>query len=465
MASNGSFAQEMWGFANSNYAGIMGLELNPASFMSYPYKREFHLVSGDIMVHNDYLYLPPGKSPLISLVTLQPITEEDVGDRFTKPPKNAYGNFFLKFPSYAWRNDESSWNVHLSLRQWLSARDVAYHFAKFLWEGSDYRPLHEIEFNAGPFKAAAATIGEIGVTHSRVLYNYETNYVTAGATLNLLDGMTGIFIHNENLDYTVVNDSILHIRSLTAQYGHALPNRGKYSIVNIVTPKGLGTSLSVGMQWIRNRDPLAYKGGVISRKAFKKYTWKAGASLLDFGFVKYTKYTKTFSFENDSNYWSGFDTTKLKGVSYTDSLLSNRLTGNPLASKSGEKFSIYTPAAFSLQFDYSITPYLYANLSVIHPIYLVTPAIRRPAQVALAARYERKRWEIAFPVSLYEYESLRVGVGARVGVLVVGSDNALALSGLTNAYGLDIYFGIKWPLSDKADKAKSKSGKDCPAYK
>ncbi len=458
-------AQEMWGIANSNYAGIMGLELNPASFMSYPFKREFHLVSADIMLQNDYLYLPAGKSPLISLVTFKPLTQDDIRDRFTTPSKNAYGNFFLKVPSYAWRNDLWSWNVHISLRQQISARDMAYHFAKFLWEGSDYTPLHEIDFRAGPFKVAATTVGEIGVTHSRVLYNYETDFVTAGATVNILDGMTGIYVHNKNLDYNIYNDSTIYIKNITANYGHALPNKGEYSILNIIEPKGIGTTFSLGMQWMRNRDPLAYKGGVLSKKPFKKYTWKAGASLLDVGFIRYKNLSETFAFENDSNYWPGFDTTKFYGIAYTDSLLSQRLKGNPLASKDGEKFTIYTPAAISLQFDYSITPHLYANATVIHPLYVITPAVRRPAQTAFTLRYERRHWEIAVPVSLYEYDAIRVGIGARIGVLIIGSDNALALTGLTDAYGFDLYFGIKWPLEERSNKAKTKSGKDCPAYK
>lgn len=460
-----SFAQEMWGIANSNYAGIMGLELNPASFMSYPYKREVHLVSADIMLHNDYLYLPAGKSPIISLITGNPITDEDIEDRFTTPSKNAYANVFFKVPSYAWRNDLWSWNVHVSLRQQISARDMAYHFAKFLWEGSDYVPLHEIDFTADPFKVAATTVGEIGVTHSRVLYNYETNFVTAGATLNLLNGMTGIYVHNKKLDYTIINDSTLNIRSLTANYGHALPNKGEYSLINIIEPKGIGAALSVGMQWMRNRDPLAYKGGVLSKKPFKKYTWKAGASLVDVGFIKYKNLSETFSFDSDSNYWPGFDTTKFYGVAYTDSMLSQRLIGNPLSSKDNEKFTIYTPAAISLQFDYSITPYWYANATVIHPLYAITPAVRRPAQTAITLRYERKHWEIAVPLSVYEYDAIRLGVGARIGVLIIGSDNALALTGLTNAYGFDLFFGIKWPLEDRDNRAKAKSGKDCPNYK
>lgn len=465
LAAFNSVGQEMWGIANSNYAGIMGLELNPASFMNYPYKREFHLVSADIMLQNDYLYLPRGKSPIISIVAFKPLTQEDIKDRFTSPSKNAYANVFLKVPSYAWRNDLWSWNVHISLRQQVSAREIAYHFAKFLWEGSDYAPLHEIDFTAGPFKVASTTVGEIGVTHSRVLYNYETDFVTVGATINLLDGMTGIYVHNQKLDYTIINDSTLNIRSLTANYGHALPNKGEYSLMNIIEPKGLGTTFSVGMQWVRNRDPLAYKGGVLSKKPFKKYTWKAGASLVDVGFIKYKNLSETFSFDNNSNYWPGFDTTKFYGVAYTDSMLSQRLIGNPLSSKDGEKFTIYTPAAVSLQFDYSITPNWYANATIIHPLYAITPAVRRPAQSAITLRYERRYWEIAVPVSVYEYDALRIGIGARIGVLVIGSDNALALLGLTNAYGVDLFFGIKWPLEERSNQTKAKSGKDCPTYR
>src|SRR4051812_19109176 len=53
--SIGVYGQEMWGIANSNYAGNMGMHLNPASMVGAPYKYEINLVAGDFFFDNNYL--------------------------------------------------------------------------------------------------------------------------------------------------------------------------------------------------------------------------------------------------------------------------------------------------------------------------------------------------------------------------------------------------------------------------
>ena len=60
-------AQELWGASNSNYAGTIGHELNPASIVACPFKWEVHLISADLFAHNNYLYLKKTARPLEKL--------------------------------------------------------------------------------------------------------------------------------------------------------------------------------------------------------------------------------------------------------------------------------------------------------------------------------------------------------------------------------------------------------------
>lgn len=459
--SNG---QELWGIANSNYAGIMGLELNPASFMLFPCRRELHLVSADIMLQNDYLYIPAGKSPFIKLVTMQGITRDDTKDHFTPPPKNAYGNMFLKLPSYAFRNDIRSWNFHVSVRSITSVRDVAYHFAKFMWEGSDYQPLHDIQRNTPPLKAATINFIEAGATYSRVLFNYGDNYIVGGVTGNVIGGMASLFVKGDNIDYYIDDDSTLIVQDIDASYGHSLPPDGNYSFINIIKPKGFGFSTSMGLIWVRGIDPFAYKRNANTLRKYKKYIWKAGISLVDIGYIKFRKNAGTFSFKDNETYWPGFDTTKFYNIDYADAMLSMRFRGNPTSSSQEKKYAMGLPFGASLQFDYGVTAVIYTNISLMQPLHFGFPAVRRAAQLAVIPRYETPRFEVSIPVSIYEYEKLRFGLGLRYGILVFGSDNLLPLTGLINADGFDLYFGIKWCLKDNGG-GKTKKEEDCPAYK
>ena len=52
-----SDAQEMWGISNSNFAGAMGMELNPATMVGAQYRWEVHLFSADAFMMNNYMYL------------------------------------------------------------------------------------------------------------------------------------------------------------------------------------------------------------------------------------------------------------------------------------------------------------------------------------------------------------------------------------------------------------------------
>lgn len=45
---NLTFSREMNGIAHSNFAGNMGIEMDPASIATMPYRFEFNILSGDI---------------------------------------------------------------------------------------------------------------------------------------------------------------------------------------------------------------------------------------------------------------------------------------------------------------------------------------------------------------------------------------------------------------------------------
>src|SRR6188472_2608795 len=65
-------AQEMWGYANSNYSGIMGLHLNPAKILGVPYEWEVNVLAADVFYDNNYIYLPK-----LSDVTTKTTVEEN----------------------------------------------------------------------------------------------------------------------------------------------------------------------------------------------------------------------------------------------------------------------------------------------------------------------------------------------------------------------------------------------------
>ena len=125
-------------------------------------------------------------------------------------------------------------------------------------------------------------------------------------------------------------------------------------------------------------------------------------------------------------------------------VFNNQFYSNPAAGKTADNYSLILPGAASLQFDYSVTPTFYVNLSVIQRLPLGDYAVKRANQISITPRYETRRFEIAVPYSLYDYYRNRIGLAIRYGVLVLGTDMIGPYTGLSNAYGFDFFVGIKY---------------------
>src|SRR5436189_3275973 len=98
--------QVMLGIANSNFAGNMGMGLNPTSMLLMPYKWEFNLISGDIFVDNNYLSYPKAQVMGSTEGTAAALPHGGFMDNYTSAPKNAHSRLFLRLPSFIYKTDD-----------------------------------------------------------------------------------------------------------------------------------------------------------------------------------------------------------------------------------------------------------------------------------------------------------------------------------------------------------------------
>jgi hypothetical protein len=458
-----SMAQETWGISNSNFAGNMGIFLNPSSIVLAPYESEFNLVSGDIFADNNYVYLKKRSHVIYKSISGESIPGNRFGDYYPdKSNKNVYGSFYLMGPSYIRNNNTTAWGLHIALRNVISVTDVPYHLAKFIYEGFDFAPQHNVNYTAGPFKAATIGWMEIGGTFAKVLKRpkNDKHIIKAGITLNFLAASDGIYIKSDFIDYTVPNSHLLVVNKMTAEYGHSAPIDGNNFLFDYFTIRGFGASASIGITYINSLHKDAYS---CNRGAdnLKKYNYRLGFSLIDFGYVNFNRQpTRVFNIDNRSAYWQGIDTTKFVNLFNIDKL-SEKFYGDPRLSKTGESFAMYLPSALSLQFDYDIAPRYYVNFSVVKSIPLSDYSVVRSSQLALTPRYETRRSEIDVPLTFYEFSKPHLGLAVRYGILVLGTDRLGSFLGFWDSTGLDFFFGIKFTHCGKGMNArKSKTG--CP---
>ena len=452
-------AQEMLGISNSNFAGNMGMALNPSLFVGSPYMSEWNIISGDLFVDNDYTYLKRRSSLITKSLSGESVPEEQFSDYYTTTTKNAYGNVFLRGPSYIKNNDNFSWGFHTAFRSNLSATDVPFHVAKFIKEGFDYVPQHDIRYVSTPFRSATMAWGELGGTYGRKLLERRGKSYLAGAvTLKFILGFDAAYTNLTTFDYELPSSDTLIVNNATGEYAHALSD-GEKSLAKPFAIRGYGGGIDIGFTYYRGK---VHGSEDCNRTAenLKKYKYRLGFSVIDIGFVKFNKQSSVFEFKNASTVWPGIDTVKFNSIAALDTSISYHFYGDPYQSRTGTKFNIFLPTALSLQFDYCIMPKFYANASIIQAIPLSKYAIVRASQVAVAVRYETRRFEVTMPFTMYEYKTPHLGLAARYKFFVIGTDRLGSFTGLWDTTGYDLFFGFKANICE----LRKKGGKQpfCP---
>ncbi|MEZ4981951.1 MAG: DUF5723 family protein [Saprospiraceae bacterium] len=194
--------------------------------------------------------------------------------------------------------------------------------------------------------------------------------------------------------------------------------------------------MSLGMNYTAD----AYDGD-------KPYQYRIGFSLLDFGAIG-------FSQNAESHYMS---TNNLVDVTSRDyrglnaqedmdemiKVFSYQVLGDSTASKIDDKFSVWLPGALSLQADYAITSYLFASAAIIQRLPVGAVKVRRDNYVNLTPRFESRWFGAGIPVSLYNYDKVKIGATLRLGYLIIGTENLRSWITKAPYSGTDFYVALK----------------------
>lgn len=455
-----AFSQEMLGISNSNFAGNMGMGLNPSLFVGSPYLQELNFISADFFVDNDYAFVKKRSRFITKSLTGESIPEDRFGDYYDSKTKNAYSSVFLRGPSFIQNKEKFSWGVHTALRSAVSATDVPFHVAKFIKEGFDYIPQHDQDWESTPFRSAAMLWGELGGTYGRKIYEVRNKkYLAAAVTLKFIAGFDGFYANIDEFDYRLPNSDTLIMYDVTGEYAHAMEDQSE-GFKKPLALRGYGFGADIGLTYYKGK---VHGSGDCNKSAeiLKKYQYRVGLSLIDAGLVMFRNDAKLFTFENASAVWPGIDTVKFPTIMDLDTTLSNQFFSEPGKSQTGDKFNIYLPTALSLQFDYCIAPKFYANATWVQAVPLSKYAIVRSSQIAVSARYETRRFEVTMPLTFYEYTTPHLGIAFRYRFFVIGTDRLGSYTGLWDTTGMDLFFGFKWNWCEKGGK---RGNPNCPAY-
>ena len=495
-------SQNYLGIYGSNYSGVMGTDLNPASFVDGRFSFDLNLGSASFSLWQNAQTFDTRDMPKWWVKSFKADSTEN------NPGNNPYNDW--KEPdstftdNYLTRNYDANstgvlgiynniqvdvlnfmFHINTDIAVGFAAKyrsitnidDVDPKLALLLEEDWDIATLWDQKFNEELLDVNHMTWMEYGLIYSQILKDDGEHFWKMGGKVKFLQGVASAYIHTSNFSYEVASDSSFTELTGDVSYGHStgimsdLGGNDQFgdqfdpSFKDFTTSNSkLGLGLDLGFVYEWRPDWKEYKYDMdgetnIWRRDKEKYKIRVGASILDIGGMKFTKGSSSRDFSISDVATNPSDVflfrEEFKGANslgeidaVIDSLILND-DGWTAQEGTGETYNMSLPTAISLQFDYNIYKQFYINAtSIINIKSRKNPhRVRVPSQVSVTPSFDNAWYGIHLPFSYNKYSGLKAGIGARLGPLTIGiNDWGFLLASGSKIRGGQAYVGLRLPI-------------------
>jgi len=439
---------------------------------------DFNLVGVSNFITNNYVYVNGGLNSINNAIQANQTVTENYNT--ANAPYSVHQDFLLQGPSVSLSLGKLGLGLYSGARSALSINGVPNHLANHIRNGFDFGDQLGDEYTTNNLRVGALAWLEYGLNGSYIIKQEGRDMMTVGGTVKILNGLTGAGVIIQEWNYEVENDSLLNSLELRGKYG-------LHDIENSQQPIGNGSGLGIDLGFNYKSMKKGNKGYLPHSKEgcrLQDYNYKFGVSLLDFGRIKFSDgISREFNIQ-DSLEWQNYSGAQAGSIQSVDDLIElELLTPDSLITAStsslSNEFKVLLPSALAFQFDYNIGNGFYGNATLVHGFNRKNKfGVERSSILAVTPRFESKPVDVAVPIVLRNYESIRVGFSIRVYYLTIGSDNIFSLIGGENreTYGSDIYVNLKysmfrpWYCSESQARTKTgrrkktKGGQPCPSW-
>jgi len=493
-------AQDIPGYDMSNYAGVSGIDLQPASIADMRYKVDITLVGAGIDLNNNYIAV--NGSGVRDGSIFKPFTG-NFQNQFlyenTSATDKAVGlNAYLQLPSVAVSISKNfSIGFTERIRQLFNVDNVSYPLAHFIYTGiSDNDPTNLLNFKQGltnnGFNINQMAWREYGLDFALVIMKKGPHFLKVGVRPKLEEGIEAMYLYATNLDYDFINSDYLTLNNSHFSEGQTQNlldiAAGKINplalLFQTTASASLAADIGVVYEWRPDYQNFLYDMDGqknLERRDKNKYKLRVGASVLDIGNINFQKGNDALDFAaNNLQNWDiqnlKFGNNVVKGF---DSIINNSPQANStlhnfITTDTKGTFAFALPTTFSVQVDYNIYKDLYVNFtSSTAPRWLnVQSQVSTLSYYAITPRWDNKWFGVFIPMGINGYGQATMGATLRFGPFIVGTSNGLNVLLSKEIYGLNAYAAVKIPIfgskpppdrdhdgvSDKYDQCPDKPG-------
>lgn len=461
-------AQEMAGLVHSNYAGTDVLFFNPAGMHHQKDWLSVHLITADVFLSNDYMYLSKNDFKFFDLLTGNiDIPSHSTGYSKGEVPFYIYDrngntrldlNIKVQGPSAMFVKNQHAFAIFTGARTFVNSRNITPELGRTIYYGFGYDPQHGQVYNLQDFNTSMMAFGEVGMS-----YAYQWNQLlfsnwNFGLSVKKLFGIGGTYLHVDESNYSVLNDTTLDLLSLEANLGFSLPmdyDTDEIPSGSWINGNGWGFDVGVEYQQLLDRQSKSKSSRACGQTHYD-YKFRVGLSIMDIGWIQFNNNAQLHQYTNTQYTWENIDTAKIENWNQIIQEISTRFYGDPDATLQATQFKMWLPTSINISGDYNFENDLYVNASLVYNLPLNGGFMRKPDIFSITPRYEKRNVEVSLPLSLYQWKYPRVGLAFRFYYLTVGSDYFTSLIGIHDFNGMDLYFSLKFNINKGSCEKRNK---------
>lgn len=494
-----AFSQDFLGYSASEYAGVTAIDIQPANLADNRFKFDMTLFGTHVKAYNNYVGL--NRSKIIAhdgkfygslIANLRGDTTTAWSDTSFKSnylyttdnidkQKRVYFANRIVLPSFLIEiNHKNTIALTWDVRNYVNVDGVTRDLAKMVY--NDYKDSSNWlkKLPSSNLSIQTMSWAEYGITYARVLKEDNEHAFKVAGRAKIMQGIAAAYMFAKDFNYkfqhidttfingadTVrINDEVLSVAEVDIDYGHSA-NLYTNDVGGIKydwkqANPGFGFDLGFVYEWRPDYKNYIYDldGETNLRRRDKsKYKLKAGVSILDLGGIRFKKGEYSNNFKANVNLWDirnlQFDSIPVKAF---DDTLANRFGLN----KTESTFFMNLPTAISTQVDYKVWKDFDVNMVFYYAFQFKNNAnkVHDFTSISITPSYDHKWFGIFLPVQYHALFGTTYGVCARLGPVIIGTDNLGSLiSKKKNFYGSDVYFLLKLPIPFAAPKDKDKDG-------
>ncbi|MFH1004307.1 MAG: DUF5723 family protein [Bacteroidota bacterium] len=453
-----SFCQDFLGFANSQFAGVDGINLNPAFIVNNPRKWDVTIVGLNFALANNYIGLQKktfehsgglvsGNYPAFSDNDFSNhYLTEKIGSKTTSVFLGINAELFSFMITNPKKMDAFGFTCRM--RTYVNIDGVDPTLSHMLFTGIKDSTLYRTNLVSENISAQAMIWNEYGITYGKTISETKTERLNVAGRIKLLQGLYAMYLYIDNISYNFnLKDSIVVISSLV-HYGHSTNLEFNTNAIGFGFGSIPGIGFDIGATYeFRPLNTIHSKmaSQSVRNPYAETYKYRIGFSVLDIGGIKFLKpqNARDFTAEITNLNFNSLQGSGEQPLQATDDTLKKKFSMH----SNDDKFRMNLPTTISLQGDYNFGKNVYVNSTMNYAFQFKNneDKIHEVTTFSITPRWDWKWIGAYLPFSINKFSSFRTGLSLRLGPLIIGTSDLMPFIAKKDIYGTDFHFLLKVP--------------------